>query len=207
MSIAQQVTVGLAKLGLALKTQAQSGATKLGLSPTQGEILALLGGRAEPLRLSAVAEALGVKAGTASEAVRALVQKGFVQKGRAKDDARAAAISLTASGAKAAAEVQDWPDFLLEAVDALSAQEQQVFLSGAMKMIKRLQDEGRIPLARMCTGCRFFSADAHPKEAKPHHCEFVDAPLGPGDARLDCGDFSPAPQGVADENFRLFILK
>lgn len=207
MSIAQQVTVGLAKLGMALKTQAQSGATQLGLSPTQGEILALLGGREAPLRLSTVAEALGVKAATASEAVRTLVKKGLVQKGKAKDDARAAAISLTASGMKAAAEVQDWPDFLLEAVDALSVQEQQVFLRGAIKMIKQLQDQGRIPLARMCTGCQFFSPDAHPEALKPHHCQFVDAPLGPGDARLDCGDFSPAKPDIAEANFRLFVLR
>jgi hypothetical protein len=45
-----------------------------------------------------------------------------------------------------------------------------------VKMIRALQEEGRIPLASMCAICRFFRPCAHPGSGRPHHCAYVDAP-------------------------------
>jgi hypothetical protein len=56
-----------------------------------------------------------------------------------------------------------------------------------MKMIRALQDGGQIPLSRMCVTCRYFRENAH-EQGPPHHCAFVDAPLGVAELRMDCNE-------------------
>lgn len=188
-SLELRVTQGLAKIGLALKSQAWQGAEFQGLTPTQGQILVLL--RTQPktdMRLSTVARGLAITPATASDAVTTLVEKGLVQKGKAADDGRAIAITLTPKGRQEADRAASWPDFLLGAVEALSAEEQAVFLRGLIKMIQRLQERGQIPVASMCVTCQYFRPHVYKDAQRPHHCAFVDAPFGDRDLRLDCPD-------------------
>jgi DNA-binding MarR family transcriptional regulator len=197
--LAQRVTTGLAKVGIALKQQAWAEAGGRGLTPTQGQVLALL--RASPggLRLGAVAQQLGVTAPTASDSVAALHRKGLVAKVPLAGDGRAVVVRLTPAGTREAAAAAAWPDFLLEAVEELSAAEQAAFLRALVAMIRTLQVRGRIPVARMCVSCRFFQPFRHEDPARPHHCAFVDAPFGDGELRLDCPDHAaPPPEQAAD---------
>ena len=76
----KRVTIGLAKIGIALKQQAWAEAGGRGLTPTQGQVLALLRANRDGLRLRALAEQLGVTAATASDSVTALHRKGLVDK-------------------------------------------------------------------------------------------------------------------------------
>ena len=121
----------------------------------------------------------------------------------APDDARASVIALTTKGRKEAARSVAWPDFLVTAVDAMGPGEQTTFLHGVVKMVGALQDAGRIPVARMCTSCDFFRAHVHRAPSRPHHCAFVDAPLGPADFRLDCTEHLPADPVRRAQNDRL----
>lgn len=187
----RKVVAGLVKLGLALKSQAWQEAGAQGLTPTQGQILTLLAGR-EALRLSAVAEALGVKAATASEAVGALVEKGLVLKAPDASDRRALALTLSPKGRREALRAADWPDFLLSCVGTLSAEELGVFLRGVLKMIRELQIQGLISPSRLCLTCVHFRPYTHPNPRAAHHCALVDAPFGDGELRLDCPDHLPA---------------
>lgn len=191
-ALSHNIAAGLAKIGLALKTHAWQQAGGAGLTPTQSQILATLAGRGSRMRLADVAEALAVTPATTSDAVSALVRKGLLRKQRDADDSRALAIVLTARGRRVAARVSEWPDFLLAAVDSLSETEQTVFVGALVKMVRSLQEQGRIPIARMCVNCRFFAPHRYPDPVNPHHCGFVDAPFGPRDLRLDCPDFEPA---------------
>jgi DNA-binding MarR family transcriptional regulator len=190
---AKRVTHGLAKIGLALKSRAWKNAGCERVTPTQGQVIALLKGLPAGLRLSAVAEMLGVTAPTASEAVAALVAKGLVARGASPDHPRALALRLTPEGEAVAARIADWPDFLIRAVATLSPQEQTVFLRGLVKMIRMLQEAGDIPIQRMCVTCRYFRPNTHPDDPlDPHHCAFVDAPFGDRHLRLDCGEHAEA---------------
>jgi DNA-binding MarR family transcriptional regulator len=184
--VARRVATGLHKIGLALRNQAWAGAGQRGLTPTQGQILGAL--RTRALRLAEIAAALGVTAPTASDAVRALVDKGLVAKEKDPDDARAVRHRLTAAGESEARSAAAWPDFLVDAVDTLEPAEQEVFLVGLIKMIRSLQERGQIPVARMCVTCTHFRPRVHDDAARPHHCAFVDAPLGDGQLRVDCDD-------------------
>ncbi len=189
-SLAQRVMIGLAKVGLALKSQSWQEAGDLGISPTQGQILSLLRTRSpSQLRLSTVAQELAVTPATASDAVAALVDKGLVEKTKAEDDRRAIALGLTPLGSQQADRVLGWADFLKIAVDELSVPEQTVFLSGLIKIILKLQQQGQIPVARMCMTCQYFRPHIYDDVAHPHHCAFVDAPFGPQDLQMDCPDY------------------
>jgi DNA-binding MarR family transcriptional regulator len=202
-SLSQRVVIGLNKIGLALKSQSWQDAGQHGLTATQGQILTLLKAKAaQGMRLSAVANELGVTAATTSDAVSTLVDKGLVQKTKAIDDGRAIAISLTAQGDALAGQISGWSDFLLAAVDELSEPEQAVFLQGLLKMIRKLQEQQQISVAHMCVNCRFFQPNLHPDSAQPHHCRFVDAPIGNQDLQIDCPDHLPAELSTAQHNWQ-----
>jgi DNA-binding MarR family transcriptional regulator len=200
----RRVTIGLAKIGIALKQQAWAEAGGRGLTPTQGQILALLRANPDGLRLRALAEQLGITAATASDSVTALHRKGLVTKEPTTGDGRGVVVMLTPTGVREAAAAATWPDFLLEAVGELSAAEQATFLRALVAMIRTLQEKGRIPVARMCVSCRFFRPFQHDDSARPHHCAFVDAPFGDGELRLDCPDFQTAPADQAAKNWQVF---
>jgi DNA-binding MarR family transcriptional regulator len=193
----RRVTIGLAKIGIALKQQAWAEAGGRGLNPTQGQVLALLRANPNGLRLGALAEQLGVTSATASDSVTALHRKGLVAKEPTPGDGRGVVVVLTPAGSREAAAAAAWPDFLLEAVGELSTDEQATFLRALVAMIRTLQEKGRIPIARMCVSCRFFRPFQHDSPAHPHHCAFVDAAFGDGELRLDCPDHSPAPADQA----------
>jgi DNA-binding MarR family transcriptional regulator len=202
--LAQRVTTGLAKVGMALKQQAWAEAGGRGLTPTQGQALALLRASPPGARLGELAAQLGVTAPTASDSVAALARKGLVTKDPLAGDGRAVVVRLTPAGIREAAAAAAWPDFLLEAVDELSATEQAAFLRALVTMIRTLQERGRIPVARMCVSCRFFRPFRHDDPARPHHCAFVDAPFGDGELRLDCPDHVVAPPEQAARAWHAF---
>jgi DNA-binding MarR family transcriptional regulator len=200
----ERVTTGLAKVGIALKQQAWAEAGGRGLTPTQGQVLALLRANPGGLRMGALARQLGVTQPTASDSVAALQRKGLVAKGPLADDGRAVVVRLTPAGVRDAAAAAAWPDFLLEAVGELSDAEQAIFLRALVTMIRTLQEKGRIPVARMCVSCRFFRPFRHDDPARPHHCAFVDAPFGDGELRLDCPDHAVAPPDQATRTWAAF---
>jgi DNA-binding MarR family transcriptional regulator len=189
------ITAGLARLGLVLRHEAWQKRERTGLTPTQLQILALL--RRGPRRLGDLADELAVSAATASDSLRVLTEKGLAVKERAQTDRRSLAVRLTEAGRDAAGAAGEWPDFLLEAVDVLDPEEQQILLRALAKMIRSLQEQGRIPVARMCVSCRFFRPHVHRDPARPHHCAFVDEPFGERELRLDCADQEPLPPDEA----------
>lgn len=205
VSLQQRIAIGLNKIGLALKSHSWQDAGQHGLTPTQGQILGLLGSKGKSgMRLSAIANELGVTAATASDAVTTLVEKGLVQKSKAIDDGRAIAISLTTQGHTVAAQVADWPDFLLDAVSELSEIEQEILLRGLIKIIRKMQEQRQISVARMCVNCQFFLPNVYSDSDRPHHCNFVDAPFGDRELQLDCPDQIAADVKTAQQNWNLF---
>jgi DNA-binding MarR family transcriptional regulator len=206
VSGADHVATGLAKIGLVLRHEAWQRRGRDGLTPTQGQILAFLRARGGAgMRLGEIADGLGVTAATASDSVRVLAEKSLVLKERSRADGRSLAVRLTSRGAEEAAQAAQWPDFLLQAIDALDEEERAVFLRGLMKMIRILQEQGRVPPARMCATCRYFRPNVHRDTERPHHCAFVDAPFGNGELRLDCADQEPLPPREARELWTRFL--
>lgn len=203
--IEQRIAAGLTKLSLAIKHEAWRDAEKQGISPTQGQILTLLAaGRSE--RPTDIAENMGISLATVSASIKALVDKGLVAKRRVAEDGRGSRLVLTASGKREAELVAGWPDFLMEAVRALSPDEQAVFLKAIIKMIHTLQQQKLIPVARMCVHCRYFEPHAHYSGPK-HHCHLVDARLDSNDLRIDCPEQEPRELETIAQTWINFIRK
>jgi DNA-binding MarR family transcriptional regulator len=185
----RRIATGLHKVGLALKQQTWVQAAEDGLSPTQGQILAALADAT--LSGSELAARLGISLPTVSESVKVLVEKALVSRRPDPRHPRASLLELTPAGKKSATRARAWPEFLAGAVDTLSSDEQAAFLSGLVKMIRSLQDQGLVPISKMCVTCTHFRPDVH-DGPMPHHCDFVDAPMAARHLRLDCADHERA---------------
>lgn len=206
-STAALVTTGLTKIGLALRSRSWQASNRTGVTPTQAAVVGLLDAHRAGLRLTAVAEALGVSAATTSDTVAALVEKGLVARLADPDDARAVRLRATRKGRALSKRLADWPEFLRKAVATLDETEQGVLLRGLVKMIRALQEAGDIPVQRMCVSCRFFRPYAHRDGDAPHHCDFVDAPFGDRALRVDCGDHEAADAATADLVWAHFVRR
>ena len=195
----------MTQLGLAMKSQAWADAGERGLTPTQGQILALLKARGDtPLRVSQVAELLAISAPTASDSVRTLVKKGLIKKTRASADARAVALELTSEGRQEATRAASWPDFMLCAIRSLSENEQEELLLSVIKMLCVLAERGRIARQRTCICCRHFRPGFREGDARPHHCEALGAALANHQLRVDCQEHAPLEASATRRNLSIF---
>lgn len=199
-----RIAQGLAKIGLVLRHHAWRAGGEAGLTPTQSQVLAVLAAKG-PCSVSGLAAELAVTQPTISDAVGALRRKRLVDAARAEDDRRVVRVRLTAAGRRAASETGEWPDFLLRAIASLDESERGVFVRGIIKMIRSLQESGEIPLSRMCPTCVHFRPHAHPREARPHHCAYVDAPLGDEDLRIDCREHEALEAGLRPRVWEVFV--
>lgn len=205
-TIVDHITVGLGKISAALRSQAWEGGAERKLTPTQGQILFLLGEReGQSVRLNDVASALCLSAATASDAIITLVEKQLVKKERSAEDRRALVLTLTAAGRREAQETRGWTEVVDAGVKSLTPDEQAVFLRGLTKVIHSLQTQGVISVARMCAGCTYFQPYVHADAARPHHCGLVNKPMGEGQLRLDCPDFVPGGDVDQQRRWDVFV--
>lgn len=204
MNTHKQLAIGLAKISLALKHHAWKEAVGIGLNPSQGQILSLLCSHEKPLSLSEIAEQMAVTPASISDAIAALEAKGFVRKQRNTRDGRSKLIRLTSRGRKAGRLAAQWPDFLQSALETLDEHEAALFLRTILKLIRSLQVRGAIPVTRMCVTCVYFRPRVHGDANQPHHCTFVDAPLGDAELRIDCPEHEPAPLERSNFNWAVF---
>ncbi|MEM7233348.1 MAG: MarR family transcriptional regulator [Planctomycetota bacterium] len=187
-----QITAGLFKLALVLRHQAWQSSGQRGLTPTQSQILALVGALEPGVSVSFIAKHLSITKGTASEAVSALERKELVRKEADPNDGRALILRLTRKGRREAQQSAQWPEVVVQAVNALPAAEQGGFLRGLLGLIGVLQERGAIPTSRMCAECRFFRPNEYPGRDKQHHCAYLEAPIADSELRIDCAEMEPA---------------
>lgn len=191
-----RLLAGLAKLALVLRHQTWAEAGEHSLTPTQSQILSLLSARpGQQVGVSLIADELALTKATVSDSVSTLVRKGLVRKTPSRQDGRAVGLRLTKDGERTAKAACAWPDFLREAASELTEPERGVVLYCLTKMIRRLQEHGLIPVARMCVTCRYFRPNAHSDAKHPHHCDYVDLPFGNASLRIDCGEHELAESG------------
>lgn len=200
----RRIAYGLGQIGTALRRMMWQQAQGEDMTPTQAQILALLQAQGL-LRMSAIAEGIGVRQPTASDAVQTLLRKGYVEKLPDPADGRAVAVRLSAAGRERATRIAEWPAALVAAVETLEGAERAAFLRGVIKIIRALQANGGIAPLRMCPTCRYFRPFVHDDPDTPHHCAFVDAAFGLPHLRLDCDDHEHAPAAQADAAWRRFV--
>ena len=114
-------------------------------------------------------------------------------------DGRVVTAQLTAKGNRSCTPSSRMPDRLATATEALSAPEQVSLLRSLVKVIRNLQEQGEISVARMCVSCQNFRPNQHGNVDRPHHCDYLNVPLGDRSLRLDCHVYEPASATQVNE--------
>ena len=188
-----QLLIGLARLGQAVRMEAWRNAGPHNLSPLQADIVTLLQSKPHPIRQGEIVQALASTPPTVSDAVRVLKKKELLEATRDPGDARAQLLGLTPAGRAEAGRLDAQSETLTGALDALSEADFAAMLRGTTTLMRELQNRRAIPVSQMCLTCRFFVPRAHPeKTGRPHHCNFVDAPFGDAELRVSCPDHEAA---------------
>lgn len=198
----ERIVCAITRIASVLRSGAWQFATTEGLNPTQVGILEALQSRREGVRLSWIAQHLGVTAASASDSITSLTTKGFIEKGRDAADARAVALKLTRSGQDLAARIASSVGFAHKAVSDLPPSTQEALFESLLALIGKLQQSDRFPEIRACVTCKYFAINRHPGSEAPHHCTLVNAPLSVSLLRLDCPEHDPAQAAVAVQNWR-----
>lgn len=202
--VSSRIVTSIGRIASVMRSGMWEFATAESLNPTQAEILQLLQGRPQGVRLSWLAAQLSISAASASDSVSALVSKGLLYKARAEDDGRATALFLTSDGAVMATRIGKALGFAEDAAAALPVAQQTELLTGLYKLIAQLQKTERFPEMRACLSCRFFEPNRHPGKPAPHHCGLVNAPLSVGLLRIDCLEHQPAEAADKARNWKVF---
>ncbi|NHQ88374.1 winged helix-turn-helix transcriptional regulator [Iodobacter sp. HSC-16F04] len=197
----ERIVSAISRIASVLRTGVWQFATAEGLNHAQVEVLEILRSRSEGVRLSWIAQQLGVTAASASDSIAALVAKGLIEKGRAVGDGRAVALRLTSAGQALALKIVDATGFALEAVGRLPPPKQEQLFSSLLALIGQLQQTERFPELRACLSCQHFAANVHANSIAPHHCRLVDAPLSVALLRLDCPEHIQAEPVIARQNW------
>jgi DNA-binding MarR family transcriptional regulator len=205
VALTTQLAAGLEKIGLAMKSRTWRREGRAGLGPLQRQVLTLL--RSKPgqrAKVSTVASELAVRLPTASEVIATLERKQLVRRRRDTSDGRVVMAQLTSKGNRSCTPSSRMPDRLATAAQALSESEQVVLLTSLVKVIRSLQEQGEISVARMCVSCHNFRPNHHDRSDRPHHCDYLNVPLGDRSLRLDCHVFEPASTAQVNETWTNF---
>lgn len=191
-----RIVEGLERVATALKSDDWSRAQAIGLNPTQLSILRTLKARNSGMAVKELALQLGVSQPTATDSILALERKALVDKRADPADGRGVRIFISEAGRAAIAAGDKVSGSVGRATAALDDDDQEQLLLQLISLIRQLQEQGSIPIQRMCVGCRHFRPYAHTDAARPHHCNFVDAAFGQQDLRIDCRDHETADPSV-----------
>jgi len=183
-----KIVAAIDRLSRARRLHRQAVASAHGLTVLQIELLTTLssGVPAEP-SVAALAREIGVTAPTASDSLRVLGDKGLVSHRPAENDRHRKVMSLTADGARLAAEAERSDHAAREAVARLDSTEQDTTLASLLDIIAGFVDVGVIDVARTCTTCRFHQMSS----AGNDHCTLLQADLAPADLRVNCPEHVP----------------
>ena len=201
-----RLVAGLHKIGLAMKSRPWRRTGLQGVGPLQSQVLTALHSKPDQsATVSTIARELSVKLPTASEVIRTLERKRLVRRRRTQADHRVVVVQLTAKGLREGRMMSGWPTLMEAATNHLSPAEKVSLLQSLVKLIRALQIEGEIPVARMCVSCQYFRPNIYASKEQPHHCQYIDAPFGNQSLRIDCQDYVAAPTTQAREAWEVFL--
>jgi DNA-binding MarR family transcriptional regulator len=188
-----KIVAALERLSQVFRVRLREEAWARDLSPTQAQFLIYLHYHDVDLRrISQLAREFDLTRATVSDAVASLETKKLIQRERWPEDRRVMSLQLTPDGEKLATILSGWADPIREHLRPFSPEDREAVMRFLIGLIGSLQRSGLITVARMCTTCRFFRQDIHPGEPSPHHCRFLDVPLGDADLRVDCPEHESA---------------
>jgi DNA-binding MarR family transcriptional regulator len=180
-----QISFGLERIAAYARQKQWAVAEQYGLTPTQIAILELAAARTDGIRLTKAAAQIGVSQPTASDAAGSLVAKQLLERAPDPDDRRAQRLTPTKQGAQLVSRLLSGHSAVAVAVPQ---QRRAGLFATLAQTIATLQRSGEVPLQRMCLTCSQFEQRRHDDAKLPHHCQYLDQPIGPLGMMLDCPD-------------------
>jgi len=188
-NIDRKIAVGFERISEVLKTLIWEESKQTGLSPIQIQFLVALmyEGKSE-WTIGDIASRFQLTPATVSDAVSSLQEKELVTRERKSEDRRTVFIRLTSKGKRLAQKLSRWANSLQNQIAELDTDAKSVLLRSLISIIFGFQRDGLIGITKMCVTCSYFRPNVHGDSRKPHHCEYIDEPLGEPDLRIDCPD-------------------
>ncbi len=191
-ALPHRLATGLTRVAVAMHLAADDPAAGLARTLAQQQLLLLVSRRRDGYTLAGLAADAGMTAPATASAIGTLVCEGLVAIGPMAATSRDVPVKITDRGRAQAPELLHWASDLLAELGKLNEAGQRQLLHVVTDQIRRLQQQGQIPVVKMCLTCRFFDGYAHPGTADPHHCRLVDAAFGHQLLRLRCPEQQPA---------------
>lgn len=201
-----RLAMALEKIAIALNAGLWESSEPLGITRTQSQILLFL--YRQPRRtwiVGDLAQWFEVSPATISDALTFLERKGHIRRSPSPQDGRKVVVTLTSLGRSLAEQITQQTAFLAQVLSFLTSEEKIALLRTLVKVIRGLQKQGRIRVARMCVTCAFFRPNSTGDPQKPHYCEFAQSPFAEGSLRVDCSDYQLAEPDREEENWLKWV--
>lgn len=177
---------GLERISETLKALLWEQAKVHGISPIQIQIILFVANhKTEICNVSYLAKEFNVTKATISDAVRVLVQKGYLIKDQSPTDNRRYNLVVSKSGSELVDTLSTYALPFSEELSLMERQDLHDMFETISKLIYQLNQRGIIQVQRTCFNCRFYQGD---KKSK-HYCGLLEQSLKPQDIRIDCGEF------------------
>lgn len=184
-SISNKIVAGLERISEAFKVLLWKKAKLLGLSPIQIQILIFINyHKIEFCNVSHLAKEFNVTKPTISDAVKVLVNKGFIEKVFSTSDSRSYSIQLSGSGKAIVFETENFAHPLKKQLNDIENDDLEQTFKTLSQLIYKLNQIGVLTVQRTCYACKFYR-----KNDNHHFCNLLEKELLNSEIRIDCAEF------------------
>ncbi len=186
-STESRIVAALEKIAQAFRVLLWQESREFSLSPIQVQVLIFLLYHSEEKRkVSYLADEFNMTKATISDTVKALDQKGLIEKAYEPHDTRSYVIHLTEKGRSIAKKTALFTHELHTPIDQLHADDKENLLLSLLNIIRHLNRAGIITVQRMCMSCTYYQSS---RKGQKHFCTLLNQKLEATDLRLDCPEY------------------
>lgn len=186
-STESRIVAALEKIAQAFRVLLWQESREFSLSPIQVQVLIFLLYHSEEKRkVSYLADEFNMTKATISDTVKALDQKGLIEKAYEPHDTRSYVIHLTEKGRSIAKKTALFTHELRAPIDQLHADDKENLLLSLLNIIRHLNRAGVITVQRMCMTCTHYRSSG---KGQKHFCTLLNQKLEVKDLRVDCPEY------------------
>ena len=181
-----KIIAGIERISTFFRNALQDQAKQLQISPLQAQILIFIANHdAELCTNTDIANEFAVTKPTVSDAIKTLLDKGYLNKKPKPGDARASIFVLTATGQKTVEALLGLTDFFADTMKSMNEASVDTVLDGILSLINQLQASGALAM-RTCGSCTHL--ETRGEKTGQNFCSLMNKPLDRLDVRVDCPD-------------------
>ncbi len=183
--VASKTVVALEKVAEIFRVSLWEKAKAHGRSPLQIQLLIFIQFHpSEKCKVTYLSEEFNMTKPTISDAIKVLIQKGYLIKEQEVEDKRSFYYLLTPAGKALAEEFAFFTQPLRQIIANWQQPQQDTFYRQLLQLIQQAQQQDLVHLQRMCLNCQHYR-----QQGNRHYCNFIEKNLADAELRIDCPDF------------------